>query len=211
MDLIELDLPRRPDGFYDLTLPFINESVVSNNPFICSQRHNGRMDLVSLDIYGKPEYKYLLCGVNNFLNEFSVKEGDVLFYPNLDDIENVRLGTNIAQEDDRAALIDAMKRASQDPARTKYLKDRKTTEALPTVIQPADRQQVEVNGDKIKLSPGFGNVPTNLNNNAGTGTGNGAGAGGNGAGGNGLGGGNLDDDLNAAGTERILVRKYYTK
>jgi len=204
MDLKELEnLPRRTDGFFDLTIPFINEAALSPNQFICDRKHNGRMDLVSLDIYGSVEYKMLLCGVNNFLNEFSIKEGDVLFYPNLDDIDSSRSVQGVVSEDDRANLIDAMKRAAQDPARTKYLKDRKVKESLPTPIQPIGRQQVESRGDKIKLSPGFGNTPTTANTGVGTSQNTGTGTAGTGNG--------IDDSQNAAGKERILVRKFYTK
>jgi hypothetical protein len=154
--LAELEL-NTTTGLYNLFLTTYNGDQVNLLAFICERRHNMRLDLVSNDIYNSTRYVGTLCQLNNILNPFSIREGDVLFYCNDIDAENLlkvpevirQSGVNELLSKVKSDLINALKKRKKDP-NVKGIANRND---LPPSVLPSNAPQIVIDNNKIKIAP----------------------------------------------------------
>ncbi|MFM2392692.1 MAG: hypothetical protein RLZZ546_674 [Bacteroidota bacterium] len=151
-------------GLYDLYLTTYSGDIIVLNfkTFPCQRKHAGRLDLVAGDIYNNTKWTGSLGQINDMLNPFSVREGDIIFYLPESDLQGLlRIPNNVAQAVGAAKndLIKALKKKKPDGLRRNYLNNRGDDKLPPTVL-PDTVPQAVINNNKIKIAP---NLFTNPN------------------------------------------------
>lgn len=106
------------------------ESVVMEN-------ETGRLDLVSKRIYGNYNYVEELMMINNILNPFSIKEGDIIYWSN----EIYKYQTEETEEQDNEKNIN--KTSKVDPKREK---------GVAPNIAPKGYKSILIEDNKLKLN-----------------------------------------------------------
>jgi len=109
-----------------------------------------RPDLICYNIYGNFEYVDEFLTWNNILNPWSVKQGQIVFYLNEDDILILRLKVS----DDSQQTIESLINSNKD---TKKDINRENGTGLTPTIKPAGLKEVNVdyNNKKIKIMDSF--------------------------------------------------------
>lgn len=137
-------------------------NVLNFTPFFCERKHAMRLDLVSDDIYSTTKWTGSLCQLNDILNPFSIRDGDILFYlPEADLQALLKIPDNVTQAISTAKqdLINVLKKKQPDGLRRNYLTNRGEDKLPPTVFTDTT-PQIVIDNNKIKISP---NLFTNPN------------------------------------------------
>lgn len=114
--------------------------------YTVSREEEMRLDLVCKNIYGDTTFIEELGFINNILNPFSIKEGDILYYFNPEDVYNLYF------KDDAQKTTNAIK-SLVNPAKDNT---DNTDGAIPTVIPEQLKQiSVDYNNNKIKIMDSF--------------------------------------------------------
>ena len=153
---------------YDLFLTTFNGGINYTNIriFQCQRKHAGRLDLVSQDLYNTQKWVGSLCTLNDILNPFSIRDGDLLFYIPEQDLNNLMIvPDNIAISQAGQALnsvkndlLKALKKKKPDGLRKNYLNNREDDKLPPTVFNDTS-PQIAVNNAKITIAPNLFNNP----------------------------------------------------
>lgn len=150
-------------GLYDLFLTTFNGNINVTNlkVFFCEKRHECRLDLVSADIYNDTKWVGSICKINNILNEFSIRSGDVLFYlpsSDLDSLLKMPINLNQAIGSVKNDLIKALKKKKPDGLRGNYINNR-GNDSLPPTILPDNAPQIVIKNNSIKIAPNLFQSP----------------------------------------------------
>lgn len=149
------------NNLYDLYVTLIvDNKEYAVYEFVCTDRHNMRIDLVSQDIYEDTNQVDLLCKVNDIFNPFTIQNGDVLLFVDPEDIEEIRSSESILND-----ILDKIKTANKgkerkiDKNRRNDLKSRKQKEKekklLPPNILDNGNTNLRTEDGNIKRSPNF--------------------------------------------------------
>jgi hypothetical protein len=128
MDLRSLQSKRIENGKLILTEPTILFKSNSNTigKFIVDTVYAGRIDLISLHVYGSASYADYILKYNGISNPFSIEEGDVLEIPYADTIlATWKDRPNIKSEDSnyiRDKFMNTKRLTEADQKRIDYLK-----------------------------------------------------------------------------------------
>ena len=151
----------KEQGLYNLFITTFNGNVVNRNIsfFLCSRRHNARLDLVCADIYATTKWVGSLCQLNDMYHPHQVRDGDIITYlpeSDLDGLLNVpeiikQSGELVSQV--KSDLIKALKKKKPDPTRKKFQDNRPDKDVLPPSILPSNANQIQVDNNKIKIAP----------------------------------------------------------
>jgi hypothetical protein len=155
------------DGIYEFFVKTrTNTGKVPLFIFECTERHNLRMDLVSLDVYQTADYIDVLCNLNGILNPLMVQEGDIILYTNEDNIDDINNNGDLLEEI-RAEVTKSNigKQFKQDKARQNDLLKRRQVEAdkkfIPPNILQAGESNIEITEDGPDFSPKDGQIQRN--------------------------------------------------
>lgn len=128
--------------------------------FVCTKRHEMRLDLVCFDIYGKQDYIDVLSNLNTMFNVFDVKEGDIILF-----IEEENIGEVSTSESAIQNIKDQLKTANKgknfklDNNRQKDVAKRTQTEKNKSYIPPnildSNNSNLNNNNGVITLKPNF--------------------------------------------------------
>jgi hypothetical protein len=146
-------------GLYNLFITTYNGNDVNLDIFICERRHEMRLDLVANDIYKTTRYVGTLCQLNNIMNPFSIREGDVLFYTSADQSEGLLQVPEIIRQSGieellsnvKSDLIKALKKKKPDPNKRNY--NKRGDDVLPPTVLPTNVPASAVENDKILVAP----------------------------------------------------------
>lgn len=155
------------DGFYNLSLTTFNGIINYTNLrfFLCSKRHQGRLDLVSYDLYQDTKWTGTLCQLNDILLEFSIRDGDIIAYLPVVDNNNLLVVSEVVATGGQAIsqaksdLINALKQKTPDKNRLSYLNNRPNKDLLPNTVLPSSAPSIVVENNKIKISPNLFSNP----------------------------------------------------
>jgi hypothetical protein len=141
-----------------LYVPVYNTAArVTLYPFTLTRRHEMRIDLVAYDVYGDNDHAELLMAVNNVTNPFAVREGDVLYYGDVTQLQAV-VSDAAATAALYDALVDASKKQKVDADRVKYKSKRAAIEgakrSLPPTLKSAEQAPYTFNEGNLYLHPG---------------------------------------------------------
>lgn len=133
------------DGFYNLfEKTIVNNNLTTYNTLIVNDEFNGRLDLLTKYIYGSTNYIEELMVINNIINPYSIKTGDIIKYPPKSTDLNF-LYENEEQKDDikdEILLKNKNKSTKKDINRIGY----------PPTIKPDNLKQIQVNHNTKKIT-----------------------------------------------------------
>ena len=61
----------------------------SGDYLLVNEYYIARPDLISLAVYGEDRYADIICKVNGISNPFELNEGQIIFIPTIESIENI--------------------------------------------------------------------------------------------------------------------------
>lgn len=144
------DIKRNTDGLYELGEYTFRDATTQARLFAfdVTDRHAGRPDMVSNDVYGTTDEVELICDLNNIVNPQSIKQGDVLIVCLPEDAPLF-----YQRPDETAALRDALinpkKGSKVDRGRQNYID--KTLAA--SFMLPSGQQAIREENGRIKIFP----------------------------------------------------------
>lgn len=146
------------DGKIIMTEPYLlfKNDTIDNEVFVVTDYHAGRIDLISLNVYGTAELSDQILKYNGISNPFSVGEGDVLIIPPADMllIGWKKPGIDVKEANlVRDRFIETKRLPVQDQKRLEYLQ-RKASEKSngakeilpPNVLKPGQSNVIIQNG-----------------------------------------------------------------
>ena len=162
--LLELVLDTS-SGLYNLFITTFNGdvNVLNFDTFLCTRRHAGRLDLVSADLYNDTKWTGSLCTLNDILNPFSIRDGDVILYLPESDLQGLlNVPDNVMQVASaiKNDLINILKAKVPDGSRANYLNNN-SNNLLPPTILPQTAPQIVMSNNKIQIAPNLFNNPNN--------------------------------------------------
>ena len=134
------------DGYYDLfkKTMVMKSKNIDYYRFIITDEYEGRLDLISRYLYGSSNFIEELMMVNNIINPFSIKSGDLIYF--LKDANDYGLmyekDEEINDQKDKILLMNRNKSTKKDVNRL----------GSPPVIKPDNLKQIDVNYIKKKIT-----------------------------------------------------------
>jgi hypothetical protein len=140
------------NNLYDLINPIVvRRDDLQYYGHIVTAEEEMRPDLICYNLYNKFNYVDEFLTWNNILNPWSIKQGQIVFYLNEDDILTLQLNaSDYRKEDVINTLVNPNKDTKKDP-------NREQGTGLTPTIKPAGVKEVEVdyNNKKIKIMNSF--------------------------------------------------------
>lgn len=133
------------DGFYDLfQKTMINNDNIFYNYFYVTDEYQGRIDLISKYLYGTTDYIEELMTINNIINPWSIKSGDIIYYANASSDYSIIYKNDepLNEQKDQILLMNKNKSTKKDVNRL----------GSPPVIKPDNLKQVDINYVKKKIT-----------------------------------------------------------
>ena len=133
------------DGFYNLfEKTMVNDNTISYSYFYITDEYEGRIDLISKYLYGSGDYVEQLMTINNIINPWSIKNGDIIYYPTDSSTFGLLYKRDEPTNDqkDQILLMNKSKSTKKDSNRL----------GSPPVIKPDNLKQVDVNYVKKKIT-----------------------------------------------------------
>jgi hypothetical protein len=131
------------DNLYNL---FQKNIMVTKNllvyPYIIPREFEMRLDRISNDIYGSPDFVEELMILNDIISPYSVQEGQIIYFCNSDMLDTLYTTDDTEQntETNRQILINS--------SQTNRNKQNLTNDAsLPPTVKPQNLQQVKISKD----------------------------------------------------------------
>jgi len=133
------------NGFYDLFQKTIrNSPEISVISFIVTEEFNGRIDLISKFLYGTTDYIEELMVLNNIINPYSIKSGDIIYVVESSDEFKYLYDSDKQDNNQKDKILNMNKSKSRtmDTNRTNY----------PPTIKPDNLKQLNVNYKEKKIT-----------------------------------------------------------
>lgn len=130
-------------------LLYINPTL-NYYPYVVGNEEAMRIDLICFNIYGNFAYMDELLTINNIINPWSIKSGDVIYFLDQDDLNVIRMTPKADQQEIVNELVNPNKDTQIDPNRDEG------TGLIPT-IKPSNLKEVEVDytNKTIKIIDSF--------------------------------------------------------
>lgn len=121
--------------------------------YIVPMEREMRLDLISTDIYGSSDYMEELIILNNIINPYSVKVGQVLLFCPKSEINALYTKDEMKTDDENKQKIIKAAQKKKIHQQKKFESDT----SLPTTIMPDNLKQVKIDkkNKKIKLLNSF--------------------------------------------------------
>jgi len=150
----KLERDREQGGLYDLYVTyFTNNKRIIVYGYKVQRGESMRIDNICNKIYKNLNHLTFLMDLNNILNPLTIKDGDLIFYVNEDDIPSFKApaeeGAKIRDKVINKAISD--KKQQIDKARQDYVKKRKQVDALPPNIKQTSSQAISVDNGVVKI------------------------------------------------------------
>ena len=134
------------DGFYDL----FQKTIVTNlninvyGAIGITTEYEGRIDLICKYLYGSSDYTEELMTLNNIINPWSVKIGDIIFYFRSSGDYSPMYETDLPplEQKDSILLMNKNKTTKKDPNRL----------GSPPTIKPDNLNQIKINYDTKQIT-----------------------------------------------------------
>lgn len=91
--LEKIERVKEQDNLYDLFYPILKDIDIKNfilKKYIVKEERSMRIDLICLDIYNSIDYIDELMHINNIIDPYSIKKGDVIYYISIEDLKLYR-------------------------------------------------------------------------------------------------------------------------
>lgn len=160
-------LRRNDDGIYEFYIKQRpNTKAIPFFIFELTDRHDMRIDLVSLDLYESTDFIDVLCNINNILNPLTIQNGDIMFYTDAENIQEIQDSREILNDiKDTINSSNIGKQYKQDKARQNDITKRRQTEKdkkfIPPNILDVGTENIEIPEDGPDFSPKDGQIQKN--------------------------------------------------
>lgn len=126
------------------------DDTLAYYPYTVSNEESMKPDLICFNIYGNFSYIDELLTLNNILNPWSIKAGQVIYFVDEDSLMALRLQAKADDQTVVASLVNPNKDTEKDP-------NRESGKGLPPTIKPAGVKDVSVdfNNKTIKIIDKF--------------------------------------------------------
>lgn len=141
----------KQNNLYDIIDPVVIwDDTLNYMPYVVSKEEAMRPDLICYNIYNNFTYIDELLTWNNILNPFSIKEGQIIYYLENDDVVTLQLQSKVDNEAIVKSLVNPSKDTQKDPNRVEGT-------GLPPTIKPAGLKDVSVDFDNktVKIMDRF--------------------------------------------------------
>jgi hypothetical protein len=126
------------DGLFNLFTRTIVDNKVNKIRDIVLEQEEGRLDLVCKRLLGSKSYIEEMMMINNIINPFSIKSGDIIYYVSSIDLISLQYKDKEEESVNGEEVTNPKKGTRKDPTRQK---------GVPPTIRPVDFKQVIV--DKV--------------------------------------------------------------
>jgi len=134
----KLERDKTQDNLYNIfQTTIIKPKNIPLYEYIVNREEEMRMDKISLNIYNSNQYSEELMVLNNIIDPWAIKEGDIIYFCKLSDIN-----TLYSEDDDYYKDMEKLlsgnerKRTKLDPSRTNNLNP---------VVKPKNLKQIDIN------------------------------------------------------------------
>ena len=142
----------KQDYLFDLFQKnIVNTRNIVLVPYIVPREFEMRLDRISNYIFSSPDYVEELMVINDIINPYSVKEGQVLYYCTVDSVTYLYTKDELLNnnEEQRQSLIN-----SSQPNRQKQKLN--SNQNLPVTVKSSNLQQIKVTNDnKVQIINSF--------------------------------------------------------
>jgi len=129
------------DDLYDVVDPVVIwDDNISYYPYVVQDEEAMRIDLICYSIYGNFNYIDELLTINNIINPWSIKAGDIIKFCEEDALIGLQLKAKTDQQRIVVDLINPSKDTKKDP-------NREDGTGLTPTIRPANIKEVDINFD----------------------------------------------------------------
>jgi len=147
----KLDKELGQSYFFDLTQStFISRRDVALNYWYVQPDEEMRIDILCYRIYGTTEFVDILLNVNRIDNPLNIKNGDIIKYPNKNDISLFRVEETQKQVVQR--LLNRNKAPRKDSNRKNYIEQ---NYSLPPTVLSTPVEPVTISGKDIVIGGGL--------------------------------------------------------
>ena len=132
-------------GLYDMfQTTVVDNKDIPYTTVMVEPGEGGRMDKVSDRLYGTDEYVEEICILNNILNKWSVKVGDVLKVVDRKSLDMLHQLDKTAEEKaNKTKLVNPNKNTKKDPSRSG---------GLTPVVMPLNKKSIDINKNDAKIT-----------------------------------------------------------
>lgn len=111
-------------------------------PYVVENDKEMRVDKICYYFYGNYNFVEEIYKLNNIVNPWSVKQGDIIYYidPNFLSLVYEKDDTSVLDKQTQQALINTSKNTQKDPNR-----------GAPPTVKPTNLKQVDVNKDNKQI------------------------------------------------------------
>lgn len=131
-----------PYNLFDNTMVDKDIKDLTKYQHVVMDTQEGRLDKVSLALYGSTEYVEELMKINNIINPFSIKNGDILYYVLESDLPSLY----VEKEEDESTDVMSI----NNPQATR--KDANRTNKTPPVVKNKNNKQISWDKENKKVS-----------------------------------------------------------
>ena len=121
-----------------------------------SEEYDRRVDLISLAVYNSDDYVDIILKCNEISDPLSVRTGDIILIPELDNAKNFYKNTNKESKESKQKYIDSTKKSKVDTKRLETL----------AKISSSVKNGSKVNVKPNELKPGESNIDINKETNS---------------------------------------------
>jgi hypothetical protein len=140
----------------DIVDPILgSDDTLSYYPYVVGQEEGMRIDQVCYNIYGNFNYIDEILTINNIINPWSIRGGDIIYFLDEGDLESLQLSPKIDQTAIINKLINPNKDTQKDPNRDPNSVT--TGNGLPPTIKTKGSDDVTIDyvNKKIKIMDRF--------------------------------------------------------
>jgi hypothetical protein len=155
MNIKSIDNAGYMNGKWDLSTPMINKNEFSLKSYVVQKKEDMRIDLVMKSIYEDDTDSFknidVILYINNIDNPLNIREGMVLYYPEMDDLDSYRFNEEEVVVDKKSIkqqLGVLNKTTRVDEKRKKFLD---ADYSLPPVVKSESSPSVTVDAGNIKI------------------------------------------------------------
>lgn len=143
------------DNLTNIVDPIIaSDDSLNYYPYVVPENEAMRIEQICYSIYGNFMYEDELLMINNILNPWSIRGGDIIYFLNEDDMLSLRLVPKVNQTEIISQLVNPNKDTKRDPNRDGNIQE---GTGLPPTIKPTGLKDVNVdyNNKTIKIIDQF--------------------------------------------------------
>jgi hypothetical protein len=134
------------DGLFNLFQKnIVNTNNIKLEPYFVPREFEMRLDRVSKFLYGTSNYVEELMVLNDIINPYSIKEGQLIYFCSINSIVNLYKKDELIGDEE--ASKKRLVNSSQAKTKQKFINDQN----LAPTIKPSNLKQVKVKDNRVEI------------------------------------------------------------